>query len=799
MAVARPVRGLFTYAVPPNVELKMGHAVLVPFGRQNITGYVIEVAESTEVKKVKPIKRLLDPTPVFDAAQLQFFQWISRYYFAALGEVISTALPSRIKVKIRRVYLPCEDGIEALATEELDSTDAITLALREVIAHPGRTRGSYARKLDQELQPDELNRALDTLVRRQWVAIEEREQGQRTGRITTVHLGVAPESIPVQGGIRMRGVLARLAEAGGELDLATLVQLEGSSARDAVRRLVAKDLVRLGEREDRSAALSGELKDTKPPPSLNPAQQECLAAIAAADQEVFLLHGVTGSGKTEVYLQASQTVLHEGSQVLVLVPEIALTPQLVGRFRARFGDRIAVLHSGLSDAERLREWRRIRAKEADVAIGARSALFAPFTRLGLIVVDEEHDGSYKQDDGVRYHARDLAVVRGKMARCPVVLGSATPSVETWQNAQEGRYTRLTLPERATASSLPSVELIDMRGRPPGEPLSKELVTALQETVEAGEQAIILYNRRGYAPVVECSGCGATYQCPSCGIGSLVLHHRQGRLRCHYCGFWRDYERNCPACQTELNVVGYGTERIEEAISAALPGTAVTRMDADTTKGKGAHQRILDAFRRQESQVLVGTQLVAKGHDFPAVTLAAVVGVDHILLMPDFRSAERTYALVTQLAGRAGRGDRPGRVLLQTRQSDHFVFSHVAPTTPLDAFYTDEVKQRAILSHPPFARVVMIRLESADIREAQAAGTSLVSTLRSTADGHGIQVFGPTLAPLSKLVGRWRFQVVLRGRDVPRFRAWLSSVEATLHERPKRGVRVSVDVDPRSLL
>lgn len=799
VAVARPVRGLFTYAVPPGMHLEMGHAVLVPFGRQNITGYVIEVTDATTVKNTKPVKRLVDPMPVFDAAQLRFFQWIARYYFAALGEVIATALPSRIKVKIRRVYLPGELGIEALATEDLDPTSALSLTLREVIAHPGRTRGSYARKLDQELQPDEVTRALDGLVRRQWVAIEEREQGQRAGRITTVRLTVSADSIPMQGGIRMRGILARLAEAGGQLDLSTLVQLEGASSRDAVRRLATKGLVEVGEREDRSAALGGELEDTKEPPALNAAQLECLEAIERSQQDVFLLHGVTGSGKTEVYLQASQTVLTSGAQVLVLVPEIALTPQLVGRFRARFGDRIAVLHSGLSDAERLREWRRIRAQEADVAIGARSALFAPFTSLGLIVVDEEHDGSYKQDDGVRYHARDLAVVRGKMAGCPVVLGSATPSVETWQNAQEGRYLRLTLPERATARSLPSVELIDMRGRPPGEPLSRELVTALRETVEAGEQAIVLYNRRGYAPVVECSGCGATYQCPSCGIGSLVLHHRQGRLRCHYCGFWRDYERNCPACQTELNVLGYGTERIEEAISEALPGTAVTRMDADTTKGKDAHRRILDAFRRQESQVLVGTQLVAKGHDFPAVTLAAVVGVDHVLLMPDFRSAERTYALVTQLAGRAGRGDRPGRVLLQTRQSDHFVFSHIAPNTPLDAFYEEEVKQRTVLSHPPFARVVLIRLESADMREAQAAGASLVAALRSTADGQGIQVFGPTLAPLSKLVGRWRFQVVLRGRDVPRFRTWLTSVEAVILDRPKRGVRMSVDVDPRSLL
>lgn len=777
----------------------MGHAVLVPFGRQQITGYVIETIQHTDLARTKPVTRLLDPKPVFDSDQLEFFRWIARYYLASLGEVISTALPSRIKARIRRVYLPTESGIEALATGDLETSSDLALALREVVANPARTRGSLARKLDSELDTDRVRRALDALIRKDWATIEEREQGARAGKITTVRLRVAPDSIPIQGGVRMRGVLARLAEAGGQLDLSTLAQMEGSSARDAVRRLAAKDLVAIEEREDRSAAFGGELTDTKSPPDLNPAQQAALSTILQDGAQTFLLHGVTGSGKTEVYLRASEAILAEAKQVLVLVPEIALTPQLVGRFRARFGERIAVLHSGLSPAERLREWRRIRAREADVAIGARSALFAPFTSLGLIVVDEEHDGSYKQDDGVRYNARDLAVVRGHMAGCSVVLGSATPSVETWQNAQEGRYSVLTLPERATPRALPSVELIDMRGRPPGTPLSDELLSALRETTGAGEQAIVLYNRRGYAPVVECSGCGATYQCPSCGIGSLVLHSRQGRLRCHYCGFRRDYDRHCPACNTELSVLGYGTERVEEALEEALPGVRISRMDADTTRGKGSHQRILEAFRAGESQILVGTQLVAKGHDFPGVTLAAVVGVDHVLLMPDFRSAERTYGLVTQLAGRAGRGDRPGRVILQTRQSDHFVFSHVSPETPLNAFYLEEIKQRSVLSHPPFARVVLVRLESTDMGLAQRAGQKLVDQLRQTADGSAIQVFGPTLAPLSKLVGRWRFQVVLRGRDVPRFRQWIGHSEELLLSRPPKGVRISIDVDPRNLL
>ena len=799
VAVARPVRQLFTYREPDGVTLVLGHVVQVPFGRQKVTGYVISKQDSTHLKSVKSVTRLIDPLPAFDAHQLKFFDWISKYYLSGLGEVISTALPSRYKAKFRRVYIPTNEGIEALATEDLDAENASTMALREIIAKPARTRGGIERGLSTELEPKQVQRAIEALLQLDWISVEDREQGQRSGRITTISLTVSPKAIPIEGGIRMRGVLARLAEAQGTLDLPTLIKMEGATARDAVKRLEVKGLVTVGHREDRGAAISGELTDSSTTKLLNPDQKSALDQILRSKGHTFLLHGVTGSGKTEVYLQATEAIRKRGQQALVLVPEIALTPQLVGRFRARFGDDIAVLHSGLTGAERLREWRRIRAEEASIAIGARSALFAPFQRLGLIVVDEEHDGSYKQDDGVRYNARDLAVVRGALSSCTVVLGSATPSLESWQNAKEGRYTRLTLPERATVSPLPSVELLDMRGRKPGNPLSDELIGMLRKTVASGEQAIVLYNRRGYAPVVECTGCGATYQCPSCGIGSLVLHQRQGRLRCHYCGFRREYSRHCPACNTEMSELGYGTERVEEALVDALPGVAISRMDADTTKGRGAHQRILEAFRAGETQVLVGTQLVAKGHDFPGVTLAAVVGVDHVLMMPDFRSAERTYALVTQLSGRSGRGDKAGRVILQTRHTDHFVFQHVSPETPLDAFYEHETHQRQILSHPPFARVILIRMESANMDAARTAGEALARSLKQTADGDGVQIFGPTLAPLSRLVGRWRFQIVLRGRDVPRFRAWVDANTDLLMERPPRGVRMSIDVDPRNLL
>ncbi len=507
--------------------------------------------------------------------------------------------------------------------------------------------------------------------------------------------------------------------------------------------------------------------------------------------------------------------------MLVLVPEISLTPQLTHRFQARFGDGVAVLHSGLSPAERHRQWRRIRAGEATVTVGARSGLFAPFTRLGLIVVDEEHDDSYKQDDGVRYHARDLAVVRARMADCPVVLGTATPSGESWQNAAEGRYTLIRLRERATPRPVPAIELVDLRGRPPTSPLSQELTSALETTLSAGGKAIVLYNRRGYAPVVECPGCGHSFLCPSCGVG-LVLHRQQGgrqqggRLQCHHCGYHQPHEPACPACGTDVEVLGHGTARVEESLLEAFPEARILRMDADTTQARGSHARILDRFRDGEAQILVGTQMVAKGHDFPDVQLAAVVGVDHLLTMPDFRNAERVHALVTQLAGRAGRGSIAGRVLVQTLQPEHHVFQQlVQPSLPqaqpdapggafelepvLDGFLASEMLQRRLLGHPPFAALVLLRVEGADAPAALAATRELAQALRGDAPRGPVRVQGPVSAPMARLMGRWRYQLVIRASDRGLLRRWLSQREALLRRAPGKGLRLTVDVDPRNLM
>ena len=488
--------------------------------------------------------------------------------------------------------------------------------------------------------------------------------------------------------------------------------------------------------------------------------------------------------------------------MLVLVPEIGLTPQLVGRFKARFGNQVAVLHSGLTGSERLAEWRRIRAREAAIAVGARSALFAPFVDLGLVVVDEEHDDSYKQDEGLRYHARDLAVVLGTRHRCPVVLASATPSMESWANARLGRYTTLRLPTRATPRPVPRVELVDLTQLEPAEDgkrpvFAPVVVEALRETFVQGGQAVVLYNRRGYATMVQCTSCGGTWECPNCGI-TMTLHQRAQTICCHYCGLKRPAVDECPSCgRASLEELGKGTEKVEEVLKRLFPDVPMARMDADTTAVRGAHHRILSAFRRRDTQLLVGTQIIAKGHDFPGVQTAVVVSADHGFRMPDFRAAERTVSLLVQLAGRAGRGSTPGRVLLQTWTPEHYALQHL---DAMEAFYEREFKIRETLRYPPHTRLVLLRIDGVKRRAVVARAGRLASDLRRLASrAPDIQVLGPAPAAMARLVGRWRFQVVIRGGDVRVLRAWLADARTLFKPSLGDGVRLQVDVDPRHLM
>jgi primosomal protein N' (replication factor Y) len=804
IAVARPLPEPLTYLVPDALRgtVQVGHVVAVPLGGALETGFVVDLPEASDVPeaKLRPIARLVDPIPAFDARQLGFFRWIADYYLCPLGPVIRAAVPSDVGVRSVRGLVATEAGVEAVAVSAVD--EAAAVVLREVIRRPALTRRGLAQRLGAELGEGEAGRAADQLVRRGLARWEEREVGGVRARVDTVRLVGAPDAALAAAGRSAKAVaVARALAESGEMDVAALVAAHGDGARAAVKRLVDAGVAERGDRERRDVLDEVPALGPTRPPVLNDDQQTALDALCAPDAAgPWLLHGVTGAGKTEVFLGVAERTLARGRQVCVLVPEIGLTPQLVGRFKARFGNDVAVLHSGLAAGDRLAHWRRIRAGEARVVVGARSALFAPFSDLGLLVVDEEHDDSYKQDDGVCYHARDLAVVLGRRHEAVVVLASATPSMETWWNAESGRYRRLRLPRRATPRPVPSIEIVDLRPLPKTEDGARPMfapvvIDALRATFDVGGQAIVLYNRRGWATWVACDACGAGYDCPSCGV-AMTLHKAAGRLACHHCGFQRAAAPACPVCGApELREHGRGTERVEDELARRFPDVPMGRMDADTTAERGAHQRLLEAFRAGRTRLLVGTQIVAKGHDFPDVHTVVVVSADHGLRMPDFRAAERTVSLVVQAAGRAGRGDVAGRVLVQTMDPSNEMLGHLSDP---DGFYPAELRRRTVFQHPPVTRLAVVHLEGVDRARVSSAAVALGRRLRQIARPHaGVKVLEPAAAPLRRLVGRWRWQVLLRGRDVRAFRAFLvDSRPALLEAQP--GVRLAVDVDPRHL-
>ncbi len=531
-------------------------------------------------------------------------------------------------------------------------------------------------------------------------------------------------------------------------------------------------------------------------------QQEVLSrietALAAGEFSPLLLHGVTGSGKTEVYLRAIASSLKKGRRALVLVPEIALTPQLVGRFRARFVDgaaSIAVLHSGLSDGERYDAWRAIARGDVHIVIGARSAVFAPLPKLGVIVIDEEHEASYKQGEGFRYHARDLALLRGQMEAATVLLGSATPAVTSFHRALGGQTAYLELTGRVQDRPLPEVEMVDMTATPYGEYLSETLAEALRQNLERGEQSLLLLNRRGFAPYILCSDCGTSFRCPNCEI-TLTYHQQQRHLRCHYCDYTDTPPELCPQCRGgNILPEGVGTERLEIELAELLPGARMARMDRDTTSRKGAHQQLIDQMTRHEIDILVGTQMIAKGHDFPGVTLVGVVNADATLNFPDFRSAERTFSLLTQVAGRAGRGLLPGRVFIQTYSPEHYALV-CAASHDYRQFFDQEVIFREELGYPPFGFLVNLVLSGNDGKKVAAAAEALAEGLEQA--GAEVDVLGPAPCPLARLRGKTRVQILLKAPARMPLRRLLVRLPQLKKQIPA-GVGLAVDVDPVDML
>ena len=809
---AIPGKDLLTYRVAEadRGRVRPGVRVLVPIGRRHETGVVVELADAAPagVETIRAIADVLDVEPIFTRELFALCRWAADYYLTSVADVLAAALPGGLRTSSERIVRLAADGAPARGLEA------------DILTHLEAAGPTSVTTLARTFSGRRVAAAVRALTARGVVVVEE--QVRAPVARTRFEASFVPARVLDADEIAtlgrrapsQRALYDRLVAAEGRrLAAHALTPRERSAAAALVKRgVLAADRREHYRDPARGVPIAAA--------SLTLTEDQRLAVNAIADGtgfQVFLLHGVTGSGKTEVYLQTAARTLAKGQSVLFLVPEIALTHQLVSRVQQRFGAGVALLHSGLGPGERWDEWRRVARGEARLVVGARSAVFAPLANLGLVIVDEEHDPAYKQDEGLRYNARDLAIVRAKLAGAGAILGSATPSVETFQQALDGKFRLLSLPRRVEGRPLPTVEILDLRvegpfaatardesrraarseEQPPSMLLSPRLVEAVAETIARGEQTLLFLNRRGFARALQCLGCGEPAGCPSCSV-SLTLHERRAVLLCHHCGHARPARAPCASCGRDLLRASVeGTERIEAEIVTRFPDARVARLDRDTTGSKGAQRRILEAWGAGEVDVLVGTQMVAKGHDVPGVTLVGVLLADVALNMPDFRAAERTFQLLTQVAGRAGRGDRPGRVLVQTYRPTHHSLV-AAAAHDYGSFAPNEIAQRKELAYPPFARLVVLRLEGIDAEVTERAATALAAQGRGL-DPH-VSLRGPAPAPLERLRNRYRWQILLASASV---RALHRVVRHLLTEwraiRDARSVRLIVDVDPVSML
>ena len=808
------VDGTYTYRVPDAMadEAVPGARVLVSFGRRQLTGVIAERAEGSAAG-LKPLTDVLDARPALTPELLALTRWIAGYYLCAWGEAVKAALPSGTEVESRRV-------VRALAPPDAWPDDPRGRKILRALAErngSGMPVANVADVLGRKTVPQNLLRRMEAAG---VIELEDQIQDASVTAKTARHLRLGEE---VDGtslrGAKQQALLAHLVAADGDVLQAEALAATGA-ASSTVKSLEAKGLVEAFDAEVERRADGMDVEAVAPAAALDlhPAQTAALAAVVGAIDagraETFLLHGVTGSGKTEVYLRALRQTLDRGQSAIVLVPEIALTPQTVRRFRSHFGDRVAVLHSRMSPGERLDAWTRIRDGVYPIVIGPRSAVFAPLQNLGLVVVDEEHESSYKQfDPAPRYHARDVAVLRAHRAGAVCVLGSATPSMESVSNANAGKYTRLEMPERVPVrgpdgttrapAPLPPVRVLDLtrekKVRRLKGALSHELRVAIEDRLERQEQTILLQNRRGYAPVITCEDCGWTPACRDCSV-SLTVHKPTRNLRCHYCGRAERLARECPSCGSPaLSLLGAGTQRVEEEIAELFPSARVLRMDLDTTSRKGAHRKILDAFGRGDADILLGTQMVAKGLDFPRVTLVGVVEADTGMLLPDFRAAERTFQLLAQVAGRAGRHELQGEVLLQTRNPDHPAI-RFALTHDFHGFALGELAERLALGYPPHGRLVGDEVKGPHERSTGALAQQWGNALRSEAKRvAGVEVLGPVPAFVGRVKRWWRMHLLVKAPPTLPASVLAAIVRtAEANVRLPSGHRVNLDVDPVGL-
>jgi primosomal protein N' (replication factor Y) (superfamily II helicase) len=790
---AHPVDRAFDYLIPQQFEtlIEVGCRVKVPFGPRAVLGFVVEIKNDSQfdLNKLKPIAELMDIEPVLNEELMQLANWLKRETICFEIDALQVMLPSALRAKYEKIahlkvpkeelsdqllaYFPKNsDKVNVKQFEKNNDLQLLKLALQQgIIEIENSVKQQGVIKQVRKVQIEQDVKKLEAIL----AQLSNSSKKQRHAiEWMIMHAGEVfePDFLMKEAGIS-QAVLKTVIEKGA----AQFVHEE--TYRDPFTKAVEK---------------TNNLKLTD---EQHAAMEKILQAMQQKKPETFLLHGITGSGKTEIYLQAIEQAIAEGKEAIVLVPEISLTPQMNERFRSRFGEKVAVMHSGLSVGEKYDEWRKIQQKKVQVVVGARSAIFAPFTNVGLIILDEEHESTYKQDDSPRYHARDVAIWRSNYYNCPVILGSATPSLESFARARKGVYTLLQLKERAKKQALPEVQIVDMRRELQSgnrSMFSMALMEAMRERFERNEQIVLFLNRRGYSSFVLCRDCGTVLGCPNCDI-SLTYHRATEKCKCHYCGHEERVPHTCPQCESEhIRFFGTGTQKVEEEIYKLFPEAKVLRMDVDTTRQKGAHEQLLDAFATNEFNILLGTQMIAKGLDFPNITLVGVLSADTSLHLPDYRSAERTFQLLTQVSGRAGRHEKQGEVIVQTYTPEHYAIE-LSKDQLYEPFYEQEMHNRRLAGYPPYYYLALVQVTHEDVMMAAEYSGKVATYLRENLS-FNVSIVGPTTASITRLQNRYRYQCLIKYRIEPNLiPVLLNLIKIYRSEWIKKGITLSIDLDP----
>ncbi|MBS4172464.1 primosomal protein N' [Bacillus sp. FJAT-49736] len=783
----------YDYLIPEEWKdsIYAGTRVAVPFGSRTIQGFVIEIKNNSETDKLKEIVEPLDLSPVLNEELLNLGQWLTNTTLCLKVSAFQAMLPSAMKAKYKKILYLIGNKHDAELTkifgnkseiswEEAEEKKVLPLLQKEVKKGNVEVRYTVKSKGNKKMLT-----SFSLLL-----SMEDLEK--------------LIDSYPTKA-VKQKQILECFLSSGKKILTINEISNNTGASLSTVRPLVQKGYLLEKQQEVYRDPYQDRIFERTEPLRLTEEQNQVIGPIIRSIDEVrhetFLLYGVTGSGKTEVYLQSIQKVLGNGKEAIVLVPEISLTPQMVRRFKGRFGDDVAVLHSGLSVGEHYDEWRKIQRKEVKVVVGARSAIFAPFENLGIIIIDEEHETSYKQEENPRYHAKDVAIFRGNYHSCPVILGSATPSLESFARAQKGVYTLLSMKKRMNNKDLPKVSIVDMREelRSGNRSIfSRELFSKLQDRLEKKQQSVLFLNRRGYSSFVMCRDCGFVIQCPHCDI-SLTYHSHSNQMKCHYCGHEATVPNTCPECNSEhIRYFGTGTQKVEEEIGKLIPEARVVRMDVDTTSRKGSHERLLQQFQEGKADILLGTQMIAKGLDFPNITLVGVLSADTMLHLPDFRSSEKTFQLLTQVSGRAGRHELEGEVVIQTYTPEHYSIE-LAGKQDYNRFYKQEMIMRKVGSYPPFYYLALITVSHEELLKVVSVTEKIAKFIRTKISEESI-ILGPVTSPIPRINNRYRYQCLIKYKREPDLARNLRLVlEHFGQQRKTDGLTISIDVNPYMMM